>query len=170
MSTKYGKVGRHKFHGDPKRFEELAYFVSSNYGGKVKKVADIGGGQGMLARILAKKYNFEVDVIDPRGWTLVGVTSRKEEYKAEMADYYDLIVGLHPDDALKEVILSALVRPVILIPCCNFLSEEKILGRDTLIEEVEKFYKKHGILFEKVVFDFEGPKNIGLVSRPSKLF
>lgn len=166
MSTKQGKIRGHKLHGDPNRFQELADYIAQNYVGKVERIADVAGGQGMLYRILRKKYNFDCEVIDPRGYTLVGVQSRAEEYKADMADYYDLIVGLHPDEALKEVVYSALVRPVILIPCCNFWTREKKLGRDALLDEIEAFYKEHGVNYKKVIFDFEGPKNIGLVSQP----
>lgn len=167
MSKMSGNIRRHKFHGDPARFEVVAHFVGQNYQGKVKRIADVAGGQGMLCRILSKKYNFECEVIDPRGWTMVGVEGRKEEYAAEMADYYDLIVGLHPDEALKEVVCSALIRPVIVIPCCNFWSEKEKLGRDALLAEIEKFYREHGIKFERVTFDFQGPKNIGLMSTPT---
>jgi hypothetical protein len=164
MSKKQGKVGGHKFHGDPNRFQILADFIGENYAGKVKRVADVGGGQGMLSRILAKKYNFETEVIDPRGWTLVGVNNRSEEYTADMSDYYDLIVGLHPDEALKEVVTSATKRPVIVIPCCNFWGKEEKLGRDLLLERIEKFYQEKNINYQKIKFDFEGPKNIGLVT------
>jgi hypothetical protein len=166
MSNKIGQVGRHRFHGDPKRFETLAYFIAQNYFGKVKRIADVAGGQGMLARILKKKYNFDVEVIDPRGNTLVGVESRKEKYSAEIADYYDLIVGLHPDSALQEVVLSALVRPTVVIPCCNFWDQTKVLGTEDLLEEIKKFYDKNGVKYEEVTFDFAGPKNIGLVTTP----
>lgn len=164
MSKKFGKVGRHKFHGDANRFQVLADFVAENYSNQVKRIADVAGGQGMLARILAKKYNFEVEVIDPRGFSLVGVRSRQEEYKADMADYYDLIVGLHPDEALREVVESALIRPVILIPCCNFWSKTETLGLNALLEQIEEFYINHKVNYKRVVFDFEGPKNIALVS------
>lgn len=164
MSNKQGKIGLHSFHGDPKRFEVLASYIYQNFGGKVKNIADVAGRQGMLARILAKKYNFDVDVIDPRGYTLVGVNSRKEEYKAEMAPFYDLIVGLHPDEALKEVVYSALTTPVIIIPCCNFWSREEKLGREALLLKIGEFYSANNIKFEKVIFDFEGPKNVGIVT------
>lgn len=166
MSTKSGKIRGHKFHGDPARFEVVADFVAERFGGKVKYAADVAGGQGMLARFLNKKYNIETEVIDPRGYTLVGIKNRKEEYNADMAGYYDLIIGIHPDEALKEVVNSALVRPVVLIPCCNFWSKDEKLGRDALLGKIEEFYKEHGVKFERVVFPFEGPKNIGLVSEP----
>lgn len=168
MSTKSGKIGHHKFHGDPARFDTVALFIAQNYTGKVKRIADVAGGQGMLSRILSKKYNFECEVVDPRGFTLVGVENRKEEYKADMADYYDLVVGIHPDEALKEVVYSAKVRPVIVIPCCNFWSKEETLGRNALLAKIEEFYKENAISYQRVTFDFEGPKNIGLVSEPPK--
>ena len=95
-------MSRNKFHGDPARFEALADLIVQTYGTSVKYIADVAGGQGMLARLLNKR-GYEAEVIDPRGWTLVGVDSRKEAYRADMADYYDLIVGLHPDEALREV-------------------------------------------------------------------
>lgn len=182
MSTKGGRIGRHKFYGDPERFQVLADYIAKNYSGKInklvqrinkfdgkpiKRIADVGGGQGMLCRILKKKYNFDCQVIDPRGWTLVGIENRVEEYTSDMADYYDLIVGLHPDDALKEIAHSVLIRPVILIPCCNFWDNNKKLGRDALLLEIENFYRQNNINFERVVFNFSGPKNIGLISEPS---
>jgi hypothetical protein len=54
---------------------------------------------------------------------------------------------------------------VILVPCCNFWSEQK-LGRDELVAAVEEFYCREGVLFERVTFGFRGPKNVGIVSRP----
>lgn len=168
MSKLQGKLGSHRFHGDPARFEAVAHFIGKNYKGKVKRIADVAGGQGMLCRFLSKKYNFECEVVDPRGWTLVGINNRKEEYKSQMADYYDLIVGLHPDEALREVVESALIRPVVLIPCCNFWSREETLGRDALIKRIEEYYNNNKIRYEKVAFEFKGPKNIGLVSEPPK--
>ncbi len=167
MSTKGGKYRNHHFHGDPNRFEILAHYIGGKYAGHVKRVADVAGGQGMLARILTKKYNFEVDVIDPRGHPLVGVHNRAEEYTADMAEFYDLIVGLHPDQATKDIVYSALVRPTLIIPCCNFWDKSKSLGRDALLEEIEKFYQENQISYERIVFDFEGPKNIGLISYPT---
>jgi hypothetical protein len=98
---------------------------------------------------------------------LKGVQNRPVAYTASLASYYDLIIGLHCDEALREVAASALVRPVVVVPCCNFWSEEK-LGQYELLEAIEAYYRDHGVLFERVTFSFEGPKNIGLVSRPPR--
>jgi hypothetical protein len=119
----------------------------------------------MLARILNKKYNYECEVIDPRGWVLRGVENRQKAFDPSMAPYYDLIVGLHPDEAMRAVAKAALVRPAILVPCCNFWSKEK-LGRDALVSAVGDYYRQHRVTFERVTFLFKGPKNIGLVSHP----
>ncbi|MFH0791602.1 MAG: hypothetical protein V1905_00050 [bacterium] len=165
MSNKQGRIGNHRFHGDPNRFAVLAEYINENYRG-IKTIADVAGGQGMLSRILSKKYNFDCEVIDPRGYPLVGVKNRKEEYKSDMADYYDLIVGLHPDEALKEVVYSAIIRPVIVIPCCNFWDRGRVLDREELLKAIEEYYRTNNVSFERVVFYFNGPKNIGLVSTP----
>jgi hypothetical protein len=160
-----GRKTQHRFHGDPKRFDVVAWFIYDRYGASICYIADVAGGQGMLCRILYKKYNYECEVVDPRGWTLKGVPGRMVELDTSLAAYYDLIVGLHPDEATRAVAQAALVRPAILIPCCNFWSEEK-LGRDELVEAIEDYYREHGVLFERVVFPFKGPKNIGLISEP----
>ena len=156
---------RHRFHGDATRFDVVAEFINRRYGRSIHYIADVAGGQGMLTRILNKRYNYQCEVVDPRGWVLKGVPNRQEDFDPAMAAYYDLVVGLHPDEAMRAVAKAALVRPAIVIPCCNFWSEER-LGRDALVEAVERYYRQHKVRFERVPFGFKGPKNIGLVSEP----
>ena len=156
-------MSRHRFHGDPARFEVVADFVADRFGGRARYVADVAGGQGMLSRLLNKR-GFESEVVDPRGWTMVGVASRQEEYRADMATYYDLVVGLHPDEALREVVLSAVARPTVVIPCCNFWTRAEKLGRDALLATLARRYQADDISFERVKFGFRGPQNIGFVT------
>jgi hypothetical protein len=134
-------------------------------GGEFGTCADVAGGRGMLSRILCKKYNYEAEVVDPRGWTLKGVSGCPAELDPSEADYFDLIVGLHPDEATRSIAAAALVRPAILVPCCNFWSDEK-LGGDALLEAIGAYYEEHGVGYERVTFPFAGPKNVGLVSEP----
>jgi hypothetical protein len=154
---------RHKFHGDAARFEVIADYIADHFGDKVKFIADVAGGQGMLSRSL-NKQGYRAEVIDPRGWTMVGVDNRKEEYVANMADYYDLVVGLHPDEALRPVVESAKVRPVLVVPCCNFWDRSQKLGRNALLEKIERYLDENNIRYKKVTFDFKGPQNIGLIT------
>ena len=76
----------------------------------------MAGGRWLLSRILRKKYNYDCEVVGPRGWTLKGVPNRPVEFEAAMADYYDLIIGLHADEATRAVAAAALSRPTILVP------------------------------------------------------
>ncbi|HXW34172.1 MAG TPA: hypothetical protein VEJ87_06290 [Acidimicrobiales bacterium] len=154
----------HRFHGDQRRFKVVADFVASRFP-EARSAADVAGGQGMLARHLRKRHNIECDVVDPRGWVLRGVSSRQEEYRSEMAPFYDVIVGLHPDEALREVVASGSFRPVVVVPCCNFWSTTTKLGRDALLDAIETHHLRHGSV-ERVKLDFKGPQNTALVLQP----
>ena len=39
---------RHRFHGDPIRFDVLASYIDVRFGNTVRYLADVAGGQGML--------------------------------------------------------------------------------------------------------------------------
>ena len=153
-----------KCHGDEARFEAVAEYVYRRFGSGVKYIADVAGGQGMLSRILSKKYNYEAEVIDPRGHTLIGVPSKQAYYTAEMACFYDLIIGLHPDGATRAVAESAASRPVILVPCCNDWDPSQKLGSRELVAAISGYFDQSGIPCELVAFDFKKPKNIGIVT------
>ena len=164
MSTKTGKYKGHNFHGDPTRFEVVADFISQTFGNKLKDIADVAGGRGMLSRILNKKYNYNSVVFDPRGFALLGVESVTKEFNPRDASYYDLVIGLHPDQATRPVVEASLLTNTLVIPCCNFWDQTRKLGRDALLEEIEKYYIANKVVYKKVILDFEGPKNIGFVT------
>jgi hypothetical protein len=158
-------MSRHRFHGDPARFEVVARFIADRFP-DARYVADVAGGQGMLTRILRKRFGLEAEVIDPRGWALKGVPARAEVYTPAMADYYDLVVGLHPDQALRSVVESADKAAVLVVPCCNFWTRDRRLGRDELIEQISEFHQALGGASERVTLAFGGPANHGLVLWP----
>jgi hypothetical protein len=156
---------RHRFHGDPARFDVAARFIADRFP-EARYIADVAGGQGMLTRTLRKRFGFEAEVIDPRGWALKGVPARTEFYTSAMADYYDLVVGLHPDQALRSVVESAAKVAVLVVPCCNFWTRDLRLGRDELIEQISEFHDSLGGVSERVTLAFSGPANHGLILRP----
>ena len=118
----------------------------------------------MLSRILNKKYNYDTEVIDPRHYQVVGVKNRECEYKSDMAGFYDLIIGLHPDEAIRDVVESAKTRPVLVVPCCNFWDRTKKLGTKEMVIEISKWLDENKIKYEVVTFNFKGPKNIGILT------
>ena len=159
-----GRKNQVKCNGDDARFLEVAKFIHDRFGNSITYIADVAGGQGMLSRILNKKYNYKAEVIDPRHYQVVGVNNRECEYYSSMASYYDLIVGLHPDEAIREVVESSKQRPVLVLPCCNFWNRTKKLGTKEMIEEISKWLRENNIRYEIVTFSFKGPKNIGILT------
>ena len=151
-------------HGDEGRFEVVAQYIYQRYGDSIEYIADVAGGQGLLSRILNKKYNYNAEVIDPRGNTLTGVPSKQADYAPEMAPFYDLIVGLHPDAATRAVAQSALYRPVLLVPCCNEWDKSQKLGSRELVQSIVDYFNSLGIPNETVEFDIKKPKNIGIIT------
>lgn len=158
---------RHRFHGDPSRFPVVARFIAERFP-DLRYVADVAGGRGMLARLLVKRHGFDAEVVDPRGWTLRGVASREEEFVSPAAEYYDLVVGLHPDQALREVVSAAMIRPTLVVPCCNFWSSDERLGRGALMDAIDDHHRSHCGAVEPVVFSFRGPYNHGLILDPPR--
>jgi len=156
---------QHLLYGDPRRFDVVADFVMDRFSGDMEYVADVAGGKGLLTRVLSKKGSFICELIDPRKTVLKGICHRPEQFRAEMADYYDLLVGLHPDNALRELAKAALIRPVVLIPCCNFWDDQR-RGKEELLVAIEDFYRENSVRSERVELDFKGPKNVAIVSSP----
>ena len=72
--------------------------------------------------------------------------------------YYDLVIGLHPDEAVREVVESAKVRPVLVVPCCNFWDRTRKLGTKEMVADICKWLEENGIRYETVTFSFKGPK------------
>ena len=65
-----------------------------------------------------------------------------------MASYYDLIIGLHPDEAMRPVVESAFYRPIIIVPCCNHWDKTRKLGSKAIAEDIALFFKEHGIVYK----------------------
>jgi hypothetical protein len=121
---------RHRFQGDPARFEVVARFIADRFP-DARYIADVAGGQGMLTRILRKRFGFEAEVIDPRGWAQ-----------------------------------SARKVAVLVVPCCNFWTRDRRLGRAELIEQISDFHHSLEGISERVTLAFSGPANRGLILRP----
>lgn len=156
---------RHNFHGDPARFPVVANFIQEHFGHDVRYIGDVAGGQGMLSRLLRKK-NYEAEVIDPRGWRLRGVPGVEAPFDPARAGYYDLVVGLHPDEATQALVMSTLMTRTLLVPCCNFWDRSQSLGTLKLVEFIEAFLSEHGVGFKRVTLPLDTPKNIALVTTP----
>lgn len=52
-----GRAGQIRCHGEDRHFTIMADFSYEYYGKNTRYVADVAGGQGLLSRLLAKRYN-----------------------------------------------------------------------------------------------------------------
>jgi hypothetical protein len=158
---------RYNFHGDPARFPAVASLISRVYGRSIRYIADVAGGQGLLARLLRNRFGYDAEVVDPRGWRIKGVPGREEAFDPRQASYYDLVVGVHPDQATRAIAVSALYTRTLLVPCCNFWDRSRRLGTIALVESLEAFYRKYQVRHQRVIIDIRGPKNIVLLTEPA---
>jgi hypothetical protein len=86
------------------------------------------------------------------------------EFLPDMAMFYDLIIGLHPDGATRAVVEAALFRPVLLVPCCNEWDKTRKLGAKELVDDIVGYLTENGVKTEIVEFDIKKPKNIGIIT------
>lgn len=104
--------------GDSSRFIATADFMLRNYT-KAKNILCVADGQGQLASIL-KVRGYDTTIIDPRfkGFNkkIKGLFCRDTN-----VDSFDLLVGLHPDEATAEIIHAAKrnEKHALIIPCCK---------------------------------------------------
>lgn len=136
------------------RFLYLHRWIIENY--KPCRVADIGGGKGLLTYLL-QNSGFNTTVIDPFFQTLPekykdlekikhkikdneSVKRISKEFSPEMAQDYDLLIGLHAHGCNMMIIDAAKKygKDFILLPCCvidePIEKREGVNWRESLIE------------------------------------
>jgi len=145
------------------------------------RVADIGGGKGLLAFLL-KEHGFEVTVIDPfdqllpqKYKNLKGERHKISEsnivprisraFEKDMAKDYDLLVGMHAHGSNMKIIEAAAEygKDFILMPCC--VIDEPIVPVADIdwFESLEEYARKLGIETKRLELNFKG-QNIGFYS------
>ena len=115
--------------GDERRGAVFALWIVKNFP-KAQHILDIAGGKGQVARKLAnKKRRVHVIDVDPRfegrPHPRIFYQSGWFEEDSIIGKRFDLVVGMHPDEATGEIIRYAIKHeiPFSVVPCC-------IKGRD----------------------------------------
>jgi hypothetical protein len=109
--------------GDPRRFDLFAKFILKNFPPeKYQRVADIAGGKGYLQTAL-RSYGYNVTTFDKRK----GRKNRPNRFQYQyrffdhrIEEEFDLLVGMHPDEATDIIIAEAARRKTAyaIVPCC----------------------------------------------------
>ena len=116
-----------------------------------------GEGHRPALYVAAEDGNVEARSYDELAARTRSCALRLRERGLEVGDR--VVVDL-PDSEELVILLLALARAgLVAVPLpCAF--------PDSLVAAIAAFYQQHGVRYERVTFDFKGPKNIGLVSEP----
>jgi len=104
--------------GDSRRFDLFAAFIERQVNNKSARIADVAAGKGYLSLALRERGYKNVVSFEPKARPAV----RGLQYRAKYFDGgdFDVIVGMHPDQA-TDVILDEAIRikaMAIVVPCC----------------------------------------------------
>ncbi len=110
--------------GDKRRFYELAKFIKNNFPDENLKIADIASGKGYLQVALREQGYKHVISYDKRSKNTVNKKKYKQVYRLfsnKETTEFNLLVGLHPDEATDVIITEAARRKIsfVIVPCCT---------------------------------------------------
>jgi hypothetical protein len=106
--------------GDSKRFNEFSKLISKEFT-KSANLADVAGGKGYLRLSLHEKGFTNVETFDKRK-SHIRIGKQRFQYfdYRSSPDYYNGVVGMHPDEGTDHIILYCGKHRVkgIICPCC----------------------------------------------------
>lgn len=105
--------------GDPRRFDLFSSLIRERFQNNLK-VADVAGGKGYLQLSLREKGFNDVVTFDQRNVRVSGIDYRYQLFNSKIKDVYDILVGMHTDEASDWIIVEACRRriPFVICPCC----------------------------------------------------
>jgi hypothetical protein len=107
--------------GDTARFRAFADFVADRWPDREMRIADVAGGKGYLNAELFRRGYRNVITYDKRKdrWT-IRKHYRYELFTANSERGFELVLGMHPDEATDQIIAYAARRrvPFAIVPCC----------------------------------------------------
>ena len=164
------------------RFQLLADFIEANFDASMR-VLDVGGGKGLLTYLLRLR-GYAACVVEPEFQVLPGkykdlntnkrvkipqtesVPRISDNFEVELAENFDLIVGLHAHGANLKMLEAAgrFGKPCVLMPCC-------VIGESATPTPGESWFKwlvhmaeEAGLGVEYFCLNFKG-QNVGFIAR-----
>ena len=159
--------------GDRNRFSAFADLIARNFAAdRYRIIADIAGGKGELQCCLRQKGFADVITFDNRNARrrLKNITYQKKLFNRNIEMEFDLLIGLHPDEATDVIISEAAKRkiPFIVCPCCIKPQAFPYHGQANYLAWVKHLQKLAESLNFKVkttVLPIHG-KNIVIIGQP----
>ena|SRR3989344_654652 len=162
--------------GDSRRFDLFAKVAARNFPPEsFTKVADVAGGKGYLQLALRQQGYSDVTTFDKRNKRsrLKGTVFRHRFFGSEIKDSFDLILGMHPDEATDVIIVEAIRRrvPFIICPCCIMPTVRPFWGQhkyQNWLSHLKGLAEKADFRVQQTSLQMTG-RNIVLIGRPGKL-
>jgi hypothetical protein len=107
--------------GDPNRFRCFADLIETVLPTRGARIADVASGRGKLQGELYRRGIKNVVAYDGRRRNAKGKPHARWWFDYRTApDEFDLVVGLHPDEATDQIIHFACEKrkPFVVCPCC----------------------------------------------------
>lgn len=157
--------------GDKHRFSAFALYLSQNFD-KNLKVCDAAGGKGYLQQALRKLGFVYIVTLDKRKGRKDRPNMRYQ-YRfldPNVKDSYDLLVGMHPDEATDLIIAEASKKqiPFSIVPCCIKPSVTTFWGSSYIdwINHLKLYAQKLNFTVSEKLLKISGCKNIALTGFP----
>lgn len=158
--------------GDSRRFHLFSSLISSHFSDRRLRIADVAAGKGKLKGELYRLGYTRVTAWDRRhklAKRRPGQVYQLFDYKQAPRDY-QLVVGMHPDEATDHIILYAVRHrvPFIVCPCCVKPSAAGYAGAPFFpawYRHLERIAKEGRMEIETVKLPMEG-KNTVMMGRP----
>jgi hypothetical protein len=109
--------------GDLRRFTVFADFIAEHVRDRSVRIADVAAGKGALTWALRERGFRHIVPFEPaprRGGQVTRLGMQVRDFRPELAEGFDLLVGMHPD-AATDCILDGAARSgasVVVSPCC----------------------------------------------------
>jgi len=107
--------------GDRARHRVFADYIADRWPDRSMRVADVAGGHGSLNAELWRRGYRSVTTFDKRRgrWT-ERPHYRYGDFTVADAAEFDLLVGMHPDEATDVILAASGVHdvPAVVVPCC----------------------------------------------------
>lgn len=131
--------------GDSRRFQVFADFIAKHYSSKMR-VADIAAGKGYLSLALKERGFDNVTAFDIRSRVVKGLRFFRRNFTVEDARDFDLLIGLHPDEATDVIIFAATKfgKKFAVVPCCEKTLVSKYWGGGWL-KHLSKISSENGV-------------------------
>ncbi|MFA5049163.1 MAG: hypothetical protein WC516_09125 [Patescibacteria group bacterium] len=107
--------------GDTNRFRKFADLIAYHFPNKEFRIADVASGKGNLQHELRQRKYVNVISWDKIKRNIKGRNIYKYGYFSHTCkEKYDLVIGLHPDEATDHIILYCVKNnvPFVVCPCC----------------------------------------------------